>query len=62
MEDYGGEDQVVIQNRRDTIEKIERLRKATVIASSAWRKTRGVERLGVYSKMERIPAADGRTY
>ena len=39
VEDYGGEDQSVIQNRKDALEEIERLTKAVEIASAAWKNT-----------------------
>jgi hypothetical protein len=47
VEDYGREDQSVIDQRKDAAFKIEKLTQAMEIADSAWRRTREVERMGM---------------
>lgn len=47
IEDLGGEDQAAVDQRRNAMVNVERLRRAQEIAALAMRRTREVERVGV---------------
>ena len=46
MEEIGGEDESVLEYRKDAAFKIGKLSQAMEIAADAWRRTREVERIG----------------